>query len=144
LNSGSCIATISGACLKQTAKSLEDPNDWQTIERMIERYMKDKIKFIHVDYIVNYIKKCRECMLSQRDIENDDDDDDDDDAGSRPKKQQGIPSIAGSHIQTQMGELIKEAQDRIAEQGTFLGVRCLQLLEMYIIIVYQPRFLLFR
>ena len=66
----SCVATISGARLKQVAKSLEDPNDWQTMERMIERYMKDKIKHIRVEYIVNYIKKRREYISSQRSAEN--------------------------------------------------------------------------
>jgi hypothetical protein len=80
----SYVATLSGARLKQTAKSLEDPNDWQTVERMIEKYMKDKIKSIRVNYVVNYIKKRRECTLSQRDAENDEESDDDE--GSHPKK----------------------------------------------------------
>ena len=60
----SCVATISGARMKQTAKSLEDPNDWETIRRVIERYMKDKIRHIRVDYVVNYIKKERACIES--------------------------------------------------------------------------------
>ena len=87
---GSCVATISGARLKQTAKSLEDPNDWDTIEKMIERYMKDKIKHICVDYVVNYIKKCKEYNRSQRHAENVDDDDlseeNNDEGSSQPRK----------------------------------------------------------
>ena len=86
---GSCVATICGTRLKQTAKSLEDPNDWNTVEKMIERYMKDKIKHIRVDYVVNYIKKRKEYMRSQRHAENDDDDDSEennDEGSSRQRK----------------------------------------------------------
>jgi hypothetical protein len=70
---------------------LEDPNDWETIERMIERYMKDKIKNIRIDYTVNYIKKRKEYVRNQGDAENEDEDDNDnDDEGSAQPKRRKV------------------------------------------------------
>ena len=53
----SCAVTIGAPRLKQCAKMLEDPNDWESVEKMIQSYMKEGIKNLRVDYVVNYHKK---------------------------------------------------------------------------------------
>lgn len=72
----SCVATISGTRLKQCAKSLEDPSDWGPVEKMIEKYMKDGIENIRVDYIIKYQKKRKERVLNPQITELSDDDED--------------------------------------------------------------------
>jgi hypothetical protein len=62
----SCIATISGLKQKQSSKCLEDPNDWEAVETMIERCMKEGIKRIHVEHVVTYIKKRRILPIAQK------------------------------------------------------------------------------
>jgi hypothetical protein len=60
----SCVATITAPKMKACSKYLEDPDDYAPIEGIIERYMKDGIKKIRVEYVVSYSKKRRTSMLA--------------------------------------------------------------------------------
>ena len=53
----SSVTTIGENKLKNCGKSMNDYNDWTTIERLIERHIKKRFKKIHVDYVVTYVKK---------------------------------------------------------------------------------------
>ena len=64
----SCVTTIGAARLKQFAKSLEDPTDWEGLHQMLERFAKDGIENLCVDYIVKYKKRKKDpaIMTSQK------------------------------------------------------------------------------
>jgi len=66
----SSVATISGNKLKNCAKSMDDHNDWNTIERLVEKYMKEGFKKIRIDYIVTYAKKRLEHIARYQTPEN--------------------------------------------------------------------------
>jgi hypothetical protein len=80
----SCVVTISATRLKQCAKMLEDPNDWQSVEKMIESYMKEGYKNLRVDYIVNYLKMRKQVVVDSID---------DDESNDTLSIQTGKPTI---------------------------------------------------
>ena len=83
---GSCVATIAGTRLKNVSKSLEDLNDWDSIEKLIEKYMKDRVKNIRVEYVVNYIKKRKERIMESQVIDDNAESDDDNTDSPQIKK----------------------------------------------------------
>ena len=55
----SCIATVSGTRIKSLSTSIDDNTDWERLEQTIERYMRERIKMLRVDYVVNFVKTRR-------------------------------------------------------------------------------------
>lgn len=70
----STIATISGQRIKNSAKEIDEPSDWEALEKMVSNYMKDRIKMWRVDYVVVYEKTRKRIDLSHSDDGSDDDD----------------------------------------------------------------------
>jgi hypothetical protein len=117
----SCIATIGGQRLKQSAKSMEDPNDWETIERMVEKYMREGIKGIRIDYVVSQAKKRRDPAFAPVAVENDGDSDDEDEESPKPKKRK-VCSLKMYLIIDTNRYTYPRNRDRILERGPS-GVR---------------------
>jgi hypothetical protein len=72
----STIATISGQRIKNSAKEIDEPSDWEALEKMISNYMKDRIKMLRVDYVVVYEKTRKRIDLSHSDDHEDSSDED--------------------------------------------------------------------
>src|SRR6266496_161601 len=49
----SCIATVSGTRIKSLSMSIDDTTDWECLEQTIECYLRQRIKMLCVDYVVN-------------------------------------------------------------------------------------------
>ena len=52
----SCIATISDTRIKSLSTSIDDNIDWECLEQTIECYMRERIKMLYVNYIINFVK----------------------------------------------------------------------------------------
>jgi len=67
----SCIATVSDTQLKQLSTTIKDPTNWEHLEETIAHYMKERIKILHIDYIIIFIKTRRYDNNDQMDEYND-------------------------------------------------------------------------
>ena len=81
----SALAVVSAPRVKQLTKTINDPSDWESLEGLIEDYMKAGYRFLRVDYTVTYSKAPRRVIA----VEIEDSDDGDEDNGPARKRTNG-------------------------------------------------------